>query len=98
MKVEPISYLSEIKHISQDFDTSGKPLVFIELNNADQAKHLRITTEFIREPLALFSGRKIIVAPLMLSPLAEGKKMINGNVTIQETNGMVNWLQKSIEN
>tara|TARA_R110002153_G_scaffold67953_1_gene180598 strand:- start:379 stop:828 length:450 start_codon:yes stop_codon:yes gene_type:complete len=95
---KPSISLSEIKKVSQNFDMLGKPAVFIVLNDSGKEKLKNITTSYSGEPLVIYFGRKIILAPIMTSPITEGEMIISGNFTIQETDGMVNWLKSRIGN
>ena len=97
LQEEPAISVTEINAVSQSFDSFGKPVVLLEFNAIGTKKLEKITTENKGEPLVIYFGKKIVLAPFIMSPITEGKMIINGNFTIQETDGMVNWLKSRIE-
>ena len=94
----PSIYLSDIKEVSQSFNYLGKPSVHLVLNTLGSAKLKEITTEFTGEPLVIYFGKKIVLAPTMMSPITGGQLEISSNLTLQETDGMVRWLKSRIGN
>ncbi|MBO0592379.1 hypothetical protein I2486_13310 [Cellulophaga sp. E16_2] len=98
LKDTPSIYLSDIKEVSQNFNYLGKPAVQIVLTTLGSKKLKAITTEFTGEPLVIYFGTKIVLAPTMMNPITGGQLEISSNLTLKETDGMVRWLRSRIGN
>lgn len=70
---------------SPGFDQYGAPVVNITLNTQGARKFARITREGLGKRFAIVLDKKVIVAPVMQAVITDGRSMIQGGFTTQET-------------
>lgn len=95
---KPYIYLSDIKEVNQEFGYNGSPLINMILTAEGREKLKFISRKFQGALLVIYFGKKIVMAPKMMGPIENGELQISGNFTLQETEAMVNWIKKRIEN
>lgn len=73
-----------------DLDQIGRPIVSLELKNAEKFK--QITTEYIQQPIGIFLDEELITNPTVESVISSGVAIITGQESTEEAQGLADLL------
>ena len=80
-----------LKHVGQDFDQYGAPIVTFEWNSEGAHLFEQITERNLNEQLAICVDKKIVSAPVVRAVISRSGQ-IEGNFTMDEAEDLVNKL------
>ncbi|MBI2268108.1 MAG: protein translocase subunit SecD [Candidatus Blackburnbacteria bacterium] len=84
---------ADFERAKPDFDsTTGKPVVSFEMKQDSAKKFGEITTRLQGKRLAIFLDETPISAPVIQTPITEGRGQITGEFTLQEVKDLSNLL------
>ncbi len=84
---------SDFKKARSEFDSqSGKPVISFETKPESAKKFADITTRLQGKPLAIFLDQVGISAPMVNTPITDGRGIITGSFTLEETKDLSNLL------
>lgn len=97
LEEKPYIYITQVEEVSRGFSFNQIPVVNIKLNTEATEKLRMASTQFLGQPLVIVFGKKILMAPTMHSTIDNGLLEISGNLSMEETEAMTNWIKKRIE-
>jgi protein-export membrane protein SecD len=84
IQLMPIVAVGEIATAEASFDDYGRPSISFNLTGSGRIKFARATSQNVGRPFAIVLDGAIISAPVINSPITEGKGQISGSFTMEE--------------
>ncbi len=73
-----------------DFDNNGNQIVVLKLKDPDKFRD--ITTQYLRQPIAIYLDEDLITAPIVESVIASGNAIITGQDSVEEARRLADLL------
>lgn len=84
IQLAPIIAVGEIASAEAGFDDYNRPNISFRLASTGRIKFARATSQNVGRPFAIVLDGAIISAPVINSPITEGKGQISGSFTMEE--------------
>ncbi|SFW45195.1 SecDF P1 head subdomain-containing protein [Cellulophaga fucicola] len=95
LKKEPAILLTNLKKLKVGLSSiNHRYVIHMVFNKANTIAFKELTYKNIKKPLAIVVDGKIIIAPIVNSPIEQGKLEITGNFSLEEANTIVDNIKK----
>lgn len=84
IELAPIIAVGEIAYAEPGFDDYNRPNISFRLASSGRIKFAQATSDMIGVPFAIVADGVILSAPVINSPITEGKGQITGSFTMEE--------------